>query len=137
MLEIHADAVVDLRSILATDRIAATKLAALLEQLKCDPSLQAKLLDHGYGADGRAEINVSKWHSMYKVNRLPVWRLKFVDLERRGLPYRIIYINDWNRSIPTYVVLAVVPRGELDYDDPSHPIRLRVARRIRSDYRRI
>jgi hypothetical protein len=132
MLDVHSDATCDLREIAASDRQAAGRLASLLVQLRTDKALRDKLLEHNYGAGQSTGIHVSQWFDFSRVGRKPVWRVKSWDLERQGLKYRIIYIFDWKSQ--DHVILAVVPRGELDYDDPSHPIRRRVAQRIRSEY---
>ena len=75
-----------------------------------------------------------KWHDAQRVARLPLWRLKFWDLEKSGLKYRVIYLYNWpDRS---YNVMAVVHRDSFDYDDPTDPIRIRVFGRCRVDFPR-
>lgn len=133
MLQVHQDAVADLRGIRAKNALAAAKLVALLEQLRCDEGLRDRLLDHGYGDDRRTVISVSKWQSVQtKVERLPVWRLKSWQLERQRLKYRVIYLYNWQDR--RFIILAIVPREGIDYDDPNHPIRKRVVHRIRTEF---
>jgi len=133
VIRVHNDAVEDLRTIKATDPVAAGRLVALIQQLKADPGLKDKLLDQGFGDDRKEPISVKKWHSVYvKVERQPVWRLKSWELERDGLKYRLIYLYYWRDQ--SYNILAIVPRGEINYDDPSHPIRKRITGRIRSEF---
>lgn len=79
-------------------------------------------------------MSISKWIGVQRVERMPLWRLKFWDLEDQGLKYRLIYIYNWpDRS---YHLMAVVARGNLDYDDPNDPIRQRVVRRCRAEFPR-
>jgi hypothetical protein len=130
LLRIHNDAVEDLKAIKATNAVAFGRLFALLEQLRADQNWQSRLLDHGHGAEGREPISVSKWHKMWPAK--PLWRLKFLDLEKTGLRFRIIYVYNWRDK--SFSVMAITPRGTFDYDNPNDPIRLRVARRLGSEF---
>lgn len=112
--------------------MAFFRLVALIEQLKTDRALASKLLEHGFGNDRTGDISVMKWIEVYKKENRPVWRLKSWDMERRGLSYRLIYC--YNYPDQSYNIMAIVPRKELDYDDPSHPIRQRVINRIKADF---
>ncbi len=133
MIRVHPDAVTDLREIKQTDPAAAGQLVAFIQQLKADPSLKDKLLEHNFGADRAHEISVSKWISIYaRVERLPVWRLKAWSMERQGLKYRLLYLYYWPDK--TFWILGIAPRESIDYDDPSHPLRLRIVKRIRLDF---
>ena len=134
MFRIHNDAATDLRAIKATDPAAFGRLFALLEQLKAEPAWIDKLLDSGHGSDRVGPIGIMKWHEANRVASLPLWRLKFWDLERSGLKYRVIYLYNWpDRS---YNVMAVVQRDSFDYDDPNDPIRRRVFARCREEFPR-
>lgn len=132
MIEVHNDATADLKQIAAVDSVAFNALIAFIQQLKIDPALGGKLLDHGYGQDGCAVMSVMKWHSIHNHERQPVWRVKVLDLEKQGLRYRIIYFYYWRDK--TYYIMAVVPRQEIDYDDREQPLRQRVLRRIRTEF---
>ena len=107
---------------------------ALLEQLKADPAWVDRLLDSGHGSDRVGPIAVMKWHDAQRVAHLPLWRLKFWDLEKSGLRYRVIYLYNWHDR--SYNVMAVVRRDSFDYDDPTDPIRIRVLARCRVDFPR-
>jgi len=123
-----------LRAIRNTDPEAFGRLFALLQQLKADSTWIARLLDHGHGADGDETFSVSKWHGALKVAHLPLWRLKFWDLERDGLKYRVVYIYNWPDK--SFNVMAVVHRNAFDYDNPNDPIRSRVFARCREEFPR-
>jgi hypothetical protein len=134
LIRVHNDAVADLRAIRASDPEAFGRLFALLEQLKADLTWVDRLLDSGHGSDRVGPIAVMKWHDAHRVAGLPLWRLKFWDLEKSGLKYRVIYLYNWpDRS---YNVMAVVHRDSFDYDDPTDPIRIRVFARCRADFPR-
>lgn len=110
-LTIHPDAANDLRQLMLSDRFAAGKLAALLQQAKHDPKIIDSLLDHDFGADHTASYHVSKWYEFWNVG-FNIWRLK-VWIEPKGsLRYRIVYAYE-PKSLQ-YYVLAVVHR-DFDY----------------------
>lgn len=134
MFRIHNDAVADLKAIQVSDPDAFGKLFALLEQLKTEPSWIARLLDSGHGSDRFGPIAVMKWHDAHRIARLPLWRLKFWDLEKNGLKYRVIYIYNWPDL--SFNVMAVVHRDSFDYDNPNDPIRIRVFQRCRVEFPR-
>lgn len=73
-----------------------------------------------------------KWIKAWNVERVPLWRLKFWDLERSGLRYRVIYVYNWRDR--SYNIMAITARGTFDYDDPNDPIRQRVLRRCREEF---
>lgn len=135
MIRVHDDATADLRHIRTTDPRGFYRLVALIEQLKADPALGHKLLEHGYGDDRSEAISVRKWGSVQsRVERLPVWRLKSWDLERAGLRYRLVYLYYWRDR--SFNILAIVSRDEMNYDDPNHPLRKRITRTIRDEFPR-
>lgn len=132
MIRVHNDATGDLALIKAADLRGFSRLVAFIQQLRADPRLVDKLLDHGYGADRTGGYSVMKWIGVKNVERLPAWRVKSWDMERQGLKYRIIYCYDWRDQ--SFNILAIVPRDQLDYDDLTHPIRLRITRRIKEEF---
>lgn len=134
LIRIHNDAVGDLRAIRASDPEAFPQIFALLEQLKADPKWINRLLDSGYGSDRRGPIAVMKWHDAQRVAHLPLWRLKFWNLEKNGLKYRVIYL--YNYPDQSYNVMAVVHRDKFDYDDPNDPVRIRIFTRCRKEFPR-
>ena len=135
VIRVHNDATADLRDIRTNDPTGFNRLVALIEQLKADPALGHKLLEHRYGDDRSGLISVQKWVSVYsRVERLPVWRLKSWDLEGTGLRYRLIYLYYWRDR--SYNILAIVRRDAINYDDPHHPLRRRIIAAIHADFPR-
>jgi hypothetical protein len=131
-LRVHNDATDDLKRIQTVDPAGFNRLVALIQQLRGDEALISKLLEHGYGDRSDEPVSINKWIDVQKRERLPVWRLKAWDLEREGLHYRLIYCFNWRDQ--SYNIMAVVARGDLDYDEPTHPIRQRVVRRVRNEF---
>lgn len=120
-LTIHHDAANDLRQLMLSDRAAAGKVAALLQQAKHDPKIIDSLLDHDFGADHTAAYHVSKWYEFWNVG-FNIWRLK-VWIEPKGsLRYRIVYAYE-PKSLQ-YYVLAIVHR-DFDYKS-DHEITSRI-----------
>lgn len=120
-LSIHPDAADDIRQLMATDRFAAGKVAALLQQAKADPAIIASLLDHGFGADHTAAYHVSKWFEFWNAG-YNLWRLKIWTEPKGSLRYRIVYAYE-PQSLQ-YHVLAVVHR-DFDYQT-DHEITRRI-----------
>ncbi len=106
-LTIHPDAVRDLKLLMASDRSAAGKVAALLQQAKHDPKIIDSLLDHDFGAGHSATYHVSKWYEFWDVG-FNIWRLKIWTEPKGSLRYRIVYAYE-PKSLQ-YYVLAVVHR---------------------------
>lgn len=134
LLNVHHDAVADLRQIRQRSARAFGCLVALIQQLRADPVLQARLHDVDVdGNDRSGAVGVKPWYSVQAVTgRKPVYRLRAWDLERQGLRYRLIYLFHWRDQ--SFNILAVVARAEFDYDDPEHPIRQRILATIRRDF---
>jgi hypothetical protein len=132
MIHVHDDATNDLKSILQTNRDDFNKLVAFIEQLKVDANLIEKLLEHGFGDDKSEPISVKKWLSIQKIECKPVWRLRAWNLEDKGLAYRLLYIYDWHDK--NYHIMAIVHRGNLNYDDKNDPIRKRITQRIATEF---
>lgn len=131
MLVLHKDVRLDLDAIKNESQEVFAKIAALVRQLQQDPNLAEKLLDHGYGDDRAEEFSVNKWLNLWRQNK-DFWRLKDWDLEDMGLKYRIIYL--YLRHEARFVIMAIVKREEIDYDDENNSIRQRVLASARSTY---
>lgn len=109
-----------------SDRFAAGKVAALLQQAKHDPKIIDSFLDHDFGADHTAAYHVSKWYEFWNIG-FNIWRLK-VWIEPRGsLRYRIVYAYE-PKSLQ-YYVLAIVHR-DFDYKSDHE-----ITNRIRKAYK--
>lgn len=106
---------------MATDRFAAGKVVALLQQAKADPAIITSLLDHGFGADHAAAYHVSKWFEFWNAG-YNLWRLKIWTEPKGSLRYRIVYAYE-PQSLH-YHVLAVVHR-DFDYQR-DHEITRRI-----------
>lgn len=96
---------------MATDKFAAGKVVALLQQAKADPAIIESLLDHDFGADYSAAYHVSKWFEFWNVG-YNIWRLKIWMEPKGSLRYRIVYA--YEPKTLQYHVLAVVHR-DFDY----------------------
>lgn len=120
-LTIHPDAAGDLRRLMASDRFAAGKVAALLQQAKHDPKIIDSLLDHDFGADHTTAYHVSKWFEFWNIG-YNIWRLKIWIEPKGSLRYRIVYAYE-PKSLQ-YYVLAIVHR-DFDYKS-DHEITNRI-----------
>ena len=120
-LTIHEDAKEDLRSLLKSDRTAAGRIVALLEQIKADPKLIDALTIDGFGSRPGDLFDVRKFQAVWRIG-YDLWRLKTWDLKHRTLPYRILYA--YEAGTCRYHVLAVVHR-DFDYDR-NHAVTRRV-----------
>ena len=131
VLGLHADAIRDLEAIRGRRAHDADLIVATLEAIEEDPELADNLLDHGFGANANGPYNVSKWNRLWR-DGMDLWRMRCANLERLGLRYRIVYayIARIGHRGNRFVVLAIVQREEIDYDDPTHPL----ATRIRAAY---
>lgn len=126
-LSIHPDAAVDLRRLMESDKFAAGKVLALLEQAKRDPKIMDSLLDHNFGDNHTAAYHVSKWHEFWNVG-YNIWRLKIWMEPQGSLRYRIVYAYE-PKSLQ-YHVLAVVHRN-FDYKR-DHEITERIIKAYRA-----
>lgn len=120
-LALHPDAAEDLRRLMATDRSAAGKVLALLQQAKRDPGILNSLLDHDFGTEHAAPYHVSKWQEFWRIG-YDLWRLKIWTEPKGSLRYRIVYAYE-PRSLQ-YHVLAVVHR-DFNYER-NHEITQRI-----------
>lgn len=107
----HPDAAGDLRGLMARDKPMAGKIAALLQQAKCDPSILDSLLDHDFGADHSTAYHVSRWLDFWNTG-YNIWRLKIWTVPKGSLPYRIVYA--YEPGTLRYHVLSIVHRN-FDY----------------------
>lgn len=130
-LSLHNDVREDLAAILASNPRAHAKISALIRQLRADTTLAQKLLDHGFGDDRKEELSISKWISVWNTGK-DLWRLKSWDLEYQNLKYRLIYL--YLRKEARFVVMAIVERGNFDYDNHQDPIRQRIYASLRRTY---
>lgn len=125
-LSIHPDAAADLRQLMATDKFAAGKVLALLQQAKQDPKIIDSMLDHDFGEDHSAPFHVSKWFEFYNAG-YNIWRLKIWIEPKGSLRYRIVYA--YEPKTLQYHVLAIVHR-DFDYKSDHE-----ITRRIRQAYK--
>jgi len=125
-LSIHPEAAEDLRRLMHTDKSAAGKILALLQQAKQDPKILASLLDHDFGADHKEPYHVSRWWGFWNIG-YNLWRLKIWSEPKGSLRYRIVYAYD-PQSLD-YHVLAVVHR-DFDYKT-DHDITKRILKTYR------
>jgi len=129
-ISIHDDAKDDLRQIQTIDAVSANRIAVILQQIKADPDLLDRLLEHDFGPEGGAPFNVQKYLTFWRKG-LDVWRLKIWDDPKRLLPYRVIYAYDYGHNGNNFYVLGVVDR-DFDYDG-NHP----TVKRIIATYRNL
>jgi len=132
IIEVHNDAVDDLRGIQIKNLDHFIKIAAFVQQLKADRCLISRLLDNGFGSDWDEPINVKKWISASKIEHIPLWRLRAIDLEKSELKYRFIYF--YHYPTKTNIIMAIVHRDEFDYDDTNNEIRKRVISSIKNEF---
>ncbi len=125
-LQIHPDAVDDLRELMKTDKFAAGRVLALLQQIKHDPKLIESLLDQDFGADHSAPYHVTKWYEFWNAG-YNIWRLKIWLDPKGSLRHRIVYA--YEPKTLQYHVVAVVHR-DFDYQR-DHEITRRIIRTYR------
>lgn len=132
MIEVHNDATDDLLGIQKANPDDFVKLVVFVQQIKADKHLTSKLLENGYGSDWSEPISVKKWISILKIEHIPLWRLRSMELEKHGLKYRFIYFYHY----PTrkYIIMAIVRREEFDYDDTTNEIRKRIINTINREF---
>lgn len=123
-LSIHPDAKGDLEDLWKVATTAASRVVALLEQIKADPRLLDALTEQDFGAAGDEPFTVSRIQSQWHAGK-DLWRLKVWDLEDRRLPYRVIYAYEIRRQ--RYHVLGVILRSQFNYE-PKHPFTQRILR---------
>lgn len=104
---------------------------ALIQQMRADKALVAKLKEKLFGEHRDVAFSIKPWGDVRRNDRVDLYRIRSWDLEDQGLHFRLIYHIYKGH---TYI-LAVVPRGDMDYDNPAHPIRRRVLETIRNEFR--
>ncbi len=124
-LTLHPDAVADLRQLMVTDKFAAGKVLALLQQAKSDPKIIDSLLDHGFGDNHQASYHVSKWFAFWNAG-YNIWRLKLWMEPNGSLRYRIVYA--YEPKTLQFHVLAIVHR-DFNYETDHE-----ITQRIRKAY---
>jgi hypothetical protein len=124
VLALHPDAVADMGSMIPSDRQV---IAACLQEMEVDPDLESNLLLHGFDEQKLGIYGVKQWSRLWRQG-LDIWRMRLWGAERLGLQYRIFYA--YLRTQQRFYVLAVVPKTEVNYDDPNHHL----AARIRAAY---
>lgn len=132
MIEVHNDATDDLLGIKKSNVDDFYKLVAFIQQIKTDKHLTSKLLENGYGSDWSEPISVKKWISTSKIEHIPLWRLRSMELEKHRLKYRFIYF--YHYPTKKYIIMAIVRRDEFDYDDTNNEIRKRIISTINSEF---
>jgi hypothetical protein len=108
-LLLHEDAKHDLLELRQTDRAAAQRIMAFLEQLKGDQDLLDRMTQDHYGQRGsRALFHIRKWVVQWRLNR-NLLRFKLWDLEEQDVHYRVIYA-----FVPKqmhYCILGIAPKS--------------------------
>lgn len=126
---LHRDAISDIQRILLLDDLSAKRVLAVLEQAKRERRFFEKLRQHGYRDPVGDRLDVKWWRRLQKCGQ-DVWRVRLPDLELSGKTYRVVYA--FKRLADSIHVLAIVPREEVDYDDPNHPFSHRIQRALDS-----
>jgi hypothetical protein len=86
-------------------------------------TLYSNLLQHGFNEEKFGIYGVKHWTRFWRQG-LDIWRMRLWGAERLGLQYRIFYA--YLRSQRRFYVLAVVPKTEVNYDDPNHHLAVRI-----------
>jgi mRNA-degrading endonuclease RelE of RelBE toxin-antitoxin system len=120
VLALHPDAQADLDGLAPRDKAL---LMVCLEELESDPDLADNLLDDGYDETGAGTYGPKKWIRFYRQG-IDIWRLRLWKAEAAGLNYRVFYA--YLPKQLRFYVLAIVPRNQVDYDDPSHHLAIRI-----------
>ncbi|MDR1661221.1 MAG: hypothetical protein LBR95_02165 [Azoarcus sp.] len=126
-IDIHEHAKQDIKTIRAKNVNAAATILTVLEQIEADPLAIDKLTTHGNNTFDEHNINVKQWQTMKRKGNL--WRFRVLDTP--ATKYRIIY--GYHYQTRQICVLAVVEKGEFNYDDTTSNL----AKRIISDWRNI
>lgn len=124
VVDVHENAVNDLRLLRSADEAAAAAVLATLEQLKADPGVIDKLTTSGTNTIGSVRLGIKRWESMRHKSNL--WRFRIFDTPATS--YRIIYGYHWQTR--QLCIFAIVHKEDFDYDDLDSDI----ARRIMRDW---
>ncbi len=130
MIKVHNDATNDLKSIKNINKDLFSRILTLIQQLKNDEKLIKILLEHK--SDKEEKISVQELVRVKKQENLIIRRLKFHELEKDGIKYRIIYYFDW--KIKDYYIMAIINRDDLDYDNPNDTTICRVINAIKREF---
>lgn len=115
-LVVHTDAEDDLEELWQTAEDVAAAISVLLDEIQGSQDLLDALTDHNFGENQSADFHVSKVSKFWDAGK-DIWRIKFWDLEQRGLRYRVIYA--YERGKKRYYVLGILPRATAyDSNDP-------------------
>jgi len=111
-LVVHDDAKADLEHLWQTQEEVAALIFAALQEIEGDQRLLDGLTINGFGAFEAEKFEVRKWLAFW--NRgVDLWRFKLWDLEKLGVPYRVIYA--FQSSKMRYHVLGIFHRS-FDYN---------------------
>ena len=125
-IDIHENAVEDLRRVKGENPRAAATILVTLEQIEADPKAIDKLTTHGDNQVGAERIGIKSWQEAKRIGNL--WRFRVFDTP--ATVYRVVYGYHWQtRQI---CVLAVVHKEEFNYELDSD-----IAKRILADWRTI
>ena len=127
-VDLHANAVADIRALQRSDVKAAAAVLVALGEIEADPQVIDKLTTHGNNEVGRNRINVKAWQNA-RSNSQNLWRLRILDTPATS--YRVVY--GYYLATRQIVVLAVVHKEDMTYDDLTSDL----SRRILADWRAI
>jgi hypothetical protein len=130
LIKVHNDATNDLKSIKNINKDLFSRILMLIQQLKNDEKLIKILLDHKSGKEEK--ISVQELVRVKRQENLIIRRLKFNELEKDGIKYRIIYYFDW--KLNDYYIMAIINRNDLDYDNPNDTTICRVINTIKREF---
>lgn len=125
-IDIHENAVQDLRRVKAENPRAAAAILVTLEQIEADPDAIDKLTTHGDNHIGVERLGVKQWQEAKRVGNL--WRFRVFDTP--ATVYRVVYGYHWQTH--QICVFAVVHKEEFNYELNSD-----LAKRILADWRAI
>ncbi|BDC37727.1 hypothetical protein [Paraburkholderia terrae] len=112
-LTFHADAAQELRALRTTDPDNYYSLVAILDEIRGDQRILAKLTEPGVWKIGSGKFDITKY-SFFWNSGFDVWRIKTIDFEQGVSPYRVLYAYDWKQQY--FHVLAIMPRHH-DYQN--------------------
>lgn len=130
--DLHEEAVADLEQIFATRQSDGVKIAAFLEELSNDPYSLNSMTMQNFGDDFSEFVFVKKWGSIHRIERQNVWRMRSTDLEKDGLSYRFFYCYYFKDE--THHLVGIARKQDVDYDNPSNPLRARIVATCRRDF---
>lgn len=128
-LSFHSDVKKDLEQIGWSDSLAAARFHAFFTEVKDNPYLllTSSLQNKDSETNFNDLINIKRWVSMGNSGK-DLRRLRFSDFAYRNPDYRIIFFV--SEALKRIIILAILKREEVNYDDLNDPI----CRRISSAY---